>query len=198
MELQNSRRQKVQSSLNLTTEKEYKSINKSIEKEERRKQRKWEKQVELQNSASFRSVKAIQEYMDTWFLDPIIGFFLPGFGDLLTSFMTLPFIYVSLFKIRSLPLTLAVIYNMLVDCLLGTIPFFIGDIIDAFNRSYKKSYKLIVGFVEDDREIIRDVNKKALFMAIMICIVCVLIYLLVSFVISLTSAIYEWIAGLFA
>ena len=59
-----------------------------------------------------------------------------GVGDVLTSALALPFIYFALVQVRSIPLTLAVICNVLKDALLGSIPFFIGDIIDVFNRSY--------------------------------------------------------------
>ena len=130
--------------------------------------------------------------MDKYFLDPLIGFFLPGIGDFLTSALVLPFIYVSAVKIRSFPLTLAVIFNVLRDVAIGLIPMWIGDLLDCVNRGYLQNTRLIVGFVEDDKETIEKVNKKAVWMGIMIVVFCVIIYLLVK----LALAISEWIGSL--
>lgn len=183
---------------NLTTSKEMERINNSMDKERQRIEKKEARRAVLEKDGSYRTVKWISVAMDNFMLDPIIGFFVPGFGDVLTSVMTLPFIYVSLFKIKSIPLTLAVIYNMLIDAILGAIPFFIGDIIDVFNRSYKKSYRLIVGFIEDDKEIIKEVNRKALTTAVLIVVFCFIIYWLVSLVISLTTSVWEFISSFFS
>ena len=117
--------------------------------------------------------------MDDYFLDPILGFCLPIVGDFLTTLCVIPFLWASLARIKSLPLTLACIYNTMIDLVLGLIPFYVGDILDAFNKSYKKNYRLIVGFVEDDRNVIREVNEKAVRTAIMIGIFCIIIYYLV-------------------
>lgn len=92
-----------------------------------------------------------------------------------------------------IPLTLAVICNVLKDALLGAIPFFIGDIIDIFNRSYVANLKLITGYVNDDKEVIQEVNKKAAWSAIFIVILCVLIYFIVKWVMELGS----WFVSLF-
>ena len=132
--------------------------------------------------------------MDSYFLDPIIGFLLPaGTGDALTSIFVFPYIYVAAFQVKSLPLTLAVIFNVLKDVFLGMLPFWIGDIVDVFNRSYKQNARLIVGFVEDDKDVIEEVNRKAFWTGVMIIIFCVLIY----FLASLVAKIVSWFVGLF-
>ena len=132
--------------------------------------------------------------MDSYFLDPIIGFLLPaGTGDALTSIFVFPYIYVAAFQVKSLPLTLAVIFNVLKDVFLGMLPFWIGDIVDVFNRSYKQNARLIVGFVEDDKDVIQEVNRKAFWTGVMIIIFCVLIY----FLVSLVTKIVSWFVGLF-
>lgn len=84
--------------------------------------------------------------MDRYYLDPLVGLFFPAAGDIFSSAMMLPFLIMSLFKIKSLPLTLAILYNMLTDMMLGIIPLWIGDLFDIFNRSYTKNYRLIVFF----------------------------------------------------
>ncbi len=105
----------------------------------------------------------------------------------------MPYIYFALFKVKSIPLTLAVIVNILWDVLLGMIPFFIGDLVDFFNRSYVANLKMIVGYVNDDAEVVRSVRKKAFWSFVVILILCYLIYLMVKLVIWVVDAI----AGLF-
>ena len=145
------------------------------EKEERRKV--------LEQDLSYRMVKWIATAMDKWFIDPIIGFLAPGLGDIFTSVMTVPFIYVALCRVKSVPLTLAIIYNTLMDVLIGIIPL-LGDVFDFFNRSYKQNYAMIVGFVEGDKRITRVVNGKAVQFLILIVMICFIIYCLVGWIIT--------------
>lgn len=150
----------------------------------------WRKQVEQSNT--YQVLNKIAKVMDKYYLDPLIGF-IPGIGDFMTSLISVPFIYVSLVKIKSIPLTLAVIYNVLVDTLLGMIPFFVGNFLDVLVRCHLKNLKLIVGFVQDDRDIIKEVNKKAVFSAIGILVLLGLIYMLFKIVAQVVS----WVGGLF-
>ena len=93
---------------------------------------------------------------------------------------------------------------MLIDWLTGMIPFYIGDIIDVFNKAYKKNYRLIVGFVEGDEDIKKDINRKALYFSVMIVVFCMLIYAMFQLVHWLWqllagagSSLYEWLLRLF-
>lgn len=156
-----------------------------------------QRRMEIRQSSSYKIVRNIAKWMDRFFLDPIIGFFAPGFGDTLSAVFVIPFIYVAAFKIRSLPLTLAVIFNMLCDVAIGLIPFWIGDILDVVNRSYTQNLKLIVGFVEDDRQIIREVNRKAVWFGVMIVVFCVIIYYLLKLVVYVSSIIGDFLSNLF-
>lgn len=146
-------------------------------------ERRMRKRERLLNSSSYRMCKGISTFMDDFFLDPILGFFVPGVTDILLQSLTLPFIYISLFKIRSIPLTLAVIFNATVDMLVGLFPV-IGDFADIFVRSYKKSYRMIVGYIEEDEEVISQVRSRALFSAIMIAILGFAIYWTFTFLLS--------------
>ncbi len=191
-DFQSGRRRQAQEDLGLTSQEEQMDIEKSIRKEEQRKAEKEMRRMEIEMSSSYRMVQGIAKFMDKYLLDPIIGFFVPGIGDILSSVLVLPFIHVSLFKIKSVPLTLAVIYNVLIDVLIGLIPFYIGDIIDVFNRAYLKNARLITGFVEDDKEVISEVNRKAAWMGFMILVLCVLIY----FMVLLVMKLMDWLGGL--
>lgn len=79
------------------------------------------------------------------------------------------------------------------DVLIGAIPFCIGDVLDVFKRSYVENMRLITGYIDDDKEIINKVNKKAFWTAVFIAVLCWLIYWFISWAISVGS----WIASLF-
>ncbi len=199
-ELKN-RRRAAQEKLGYNDVQEQESINRSLQKEQERQAAKAARRAEIEESAAYRSAHAIAKYMDKWHLDAFVGFLPGGFWDFLTQVLILPYIYVSAVQVRSLPLTLAVIYNGLRDIAIGLIPLWIGNILDFFNRSYLQNIRLIVGFVEDDKEIISEVNRKAVKSAIMIGVFCFIIYLLVLLVIKVAGWIgdaFGWLGGLFS
>ncbi|MDD6552362.1 MAG: DUF4112 domain-containing protein [Prevotellaceae bacterium] len=128
---------------------------------------------------AYRSMQWLAKVMDQYFVDPILSFVLPGgTGDIVSSLLSLPFIYFSLFVVKSIPLTLAVIVNILRDILLGMLPFFVGDVIDFFFRSYGKNLNLITGYIEGDPKIIGEVHRKTALSIILILILLALIILL--------------------
>lgn len=165
-------------------------VEKAQQKEARRWQRKQEKRERLLSSPLLSTCYNIAKLMDRYYLDPVVGF-IPG-GDILTQFLNVPFVWMSLVKIRSLPLTLAVIFNSLLDMLLGAIPAFIGDIIDIFFKSYKKNLQLIIGYIEDDKETISTVRRYSILMGIGIFLLCYLIYLVFSFISSTISSVWHF------
>lgn len=183
----NNRRNDAMTELGFANEKEENVVSEAINKEELRRKRKEEKLRELQESDSYQLISFITTLSDKYFLDPIIGLF-PVVGDFITSVVGLPFIYVTLVKVRSIPLTLAVIYNYLIDMLLGCIPFWIGDIIDFFNRAHIKNMQLITHYVQDDKGTVSEVNSKALRTAFLIVILSVVIY----YMVKLVSGVLEW------
>lgn len=192
--MESSRRQQAQADLGMDFNREDEKREVALAKEQERAAKKEAKRQELMSMPSYRLMANTAKYMDKYFLDPILGFILPaGVGDALSSVFAFPFIYYSLCVIKSIPLTLAVIYNILMDVLIGAIPFCIGDVLDIFKRSYIDNLKLITGYIEDDKEIINKVNKKAFKTAIFIAVLCGLIYLVIRWAISVGN----WIASLF-
>ena len=119
-----------------------------LTKEERQEQRR----QEVANSLSYRITKFIAKWMDAYYLDPIIGFFLPGYGDIITAVLNIPFLFVSIFKLHSFKLTVAIILNVVIDFLVGLIPG-AGDFLDIFVKSYAKNSQLLIDHVENGREI---------------------------------------------
>ena len=123
--------------------------------------------------------------MDDYYIDPLLGLLPVGIGDMISSIVVIPFIYTSLVRLKSIPLTLAVLFNILKDILLGMLPFFIGDVIDVFYKSHKRNLDLVTGFVNNDRQIIQEVNRKAIWAVVAIAITCVLIYYVGKLIIEL-------------
>lgn len=154
----------------------------------------------VRNSGSYALSKFTAEYFDDLInigpihigLDPIIGFFLPGFGDILTQVTSVPAIYCALFELHSIPLTLACIYNSLKDWLVGLFPG-LGDILDCFVRSNRANFRLLNGFVDDDPAIKDEVNSKAAVTAVLIIILGLLIY----GVICIIGSVFDFIGSLF-
>ena len=151
-----------------------------------------EKQEIIRNSASYKLVHAIAQWMDRRLLDPLIGLVLPGFGDALTSVFAVPYLYLSIVKLKSIPLTLAIICNILLDVLIGIIPY-IGVVGDVFKRAFTRNAALIKGYVEGDKAIMQEIDRKAVGMAFLIVILCGLIYAMVLAAVK----IVEWIGSFF-
>ena len=151
-----------------------------------------EKQEIIRNSVSYKLVHAIALWMDRRLLDPLIGLVLPGFGDALTSVLAVPYLYLSIVKLKSIPLTLAIVCNILLDVLIGIIPY-IGVVGDVFKRAFTKNAAMIKGYVEGNRAIMQEIDRKSVGMAFLIVILCGLIYAMVLAAVK----IVEWVGSFF-
>lgn len=151
-----------------------------------------EKQEIIRNSVSYKLVHAIALWMDRRLLDPLIGLVLPGFGDALTSVLAVPYLYLSIVKLKSIPLTLAIVCNILLDVLIGIIPY-IGVVGDVFKRAFTRNAAMIKGYVGGDRAIMQEIDRKAVGMAFLIVILCGLIYAMVLAAVK----IVEWAGSFF-
>ena len=151
-----------------------------------------EKQEIIRNSVSYKLVHAIALWMDRRLLDPLIGLVLPGFGDALTSVLAVPYLYLSIVKLKSIPLTLAIVCNILLDVLIGIIPY-IGVVGDVFKRAFTRNAAMIKGYVDGDRAIMQEIDRKAVGMAFLIVILCGLIYAMVLAAVK----IVEWAGSFF-
>ena len=147
----------------------------------------------LMDNKVYQTMNDITRYMDLYYLDAIIGI-IPGWGDVITMFCVVPFIYFSTRVIKSIPLTLAIINNALRDVLLGMIPFFIGDVIDVFHRANTKNMAMIQGFVDGNVTVTKEVNQKAIQSAVILIILLILIALMIWALASFGSYLYSLIA----
>lgn len=147
-------------------------------------------QSRLQASKVYRATQLIAKWMDTFFIDPIVGFFAPGWGDILASVLSIPYLYISVFKIRSLALTLAIVYNFLLDAVVGLVPF-LGDFVDLLSKAYQRNYRLIIGFVEGDAHVVQKVNRQAKLSALLIVLLAGVLYLAYT----LIKELITWLWG---
>lgn len=127
-----------------------------------------ERKERLAKNRLYSFMRVVATYMDRYHVDGIVGLVPGGVGDVVTSLLSLVYVYFSVFRLRSLPLTLAVLCNILRDVLLGLIPFYVGDAIDFFNRSNVRNMRLVDGFVNDDEVVMREINKKAIVSGLLI------------------------------
>lgn len=127
---------------------------KPISKKEARKQ-------QFKSSRSYRMMKKVALYMDQYYLDGIAGLVPGGIGDAVMSLFSVVHIYFCLIRLRSIPLTLAIVNNVMRDVLMGMLPFFIGDVIDFLNKAHVKNMQLIDGYINNDEHIISGLNRKA-------------------------------------
>ena len=156
-----------------------------------------QRRARLMDNQVYQSMQSFTRYMDRFYLDAVIGL-IPGWGDAVALLCVVPFVYFSMFIIKSIPLTLAVLNNALRDVLLGMIPFFIGDVIDIFHRANMKNMAMIQGFIDVDEAIIKQVNRRALQSAIVLLVLLLLIALMIWLLISFGSYLYSVIASVFA
>ena len=153
-----------------------------------------QRRARLMDNQVYQSMQSFTRYMDRFYLDAVIGL-IPGWGDAVALLCVVPFVYFSMFIIKSIPLTLAVLNNALRDVLLGMIPFFIGDVIDIFHRANMKNMAMIQGFIDGDEAIIKQVNRRALQSAIVLVVLLLLIALMIWALISFGSDLYSLIAS---
>lgn len=147
---------------------------------------------EIKNRKEYAMLQTVAKYMDRYHIDGMIGL-VPYVGDYFSAVALIPFAYVTLFVVKSVPLTLAVINNCLRDILIGMIPFMIGNIIDFFHKSNLQSMNMIIGYVEGDKETVKAVKRSALLSVIIMVILITLIVLMAILLVKLGA----WIVSLF-
>lgn len=153
-------------------------------------------QDELERSSlSYRSAKRIKRFLDDYHLDAVLGFLFPGAGDVVLWLSALPLLYVALIKVGSVRLTLAILSNVLVDSLIGMVPL-LGDVADFLFKAHRRSFTLLEGFVEGDKTIIREVNKRATISIITIIVCIILIGLLLYLFAHLLIQFYSYLITL--
>ncbi len=104
--------------------------------------------LDKQNHETPESARDLErlEFLATWldrrFLDPVLGFFVPGAGDTLSSLLGLYGVFVAL-KIGVHPIVVArMLVNLSIDAIVGGVPF-LGAIFDFFYRAHVRNLELV-------------------------------------------------------
>lgn len=150
----------------------------------------------LQRSRSYHAAKEISRYLDDYYIDGILGL-IPVAGDVVSQSFHAVFLYVAAVKLRSARLTVVVLFNSLMDILIGLIPF-LGDVLDFINKSHKRNFALIEGFALGDKAVISQVNRRAAMAAVGILLLLAGIVLLLKWSWALMVWLYHWVPTLFA
>lgn len=134
-------------------------------------------------------MQRLTAYLDKYYLDAIAGFVPGGVGDVVGALFGLVHVYFSLFFLRSLPLTFAILNNSLRDVFMGMIPFYVGDVIDFFHKANRKNMELIDGFINEDQEIIHTVNRKAWQFGLSVLVLVLLIFAMLALLVWLAEKV---------
>ncbi|MGB0838458.1 MAG: DUF4112 domain-containing protein [Flavobacteriaceae bacterium] len=128
--------------------------------------------------------------MDDYFLDPILGLF-PGVGDVISSVLSIYSLRIA-WKLRSFPLFIAMLFNILLDLLIGLIPV-AGTLGDFFFKSNKKNYKLAQGYIEGNPRIKSSIKKRMYAFILGVVLILLAIVQVWSWAVEFTT----WLMGLF-
>ena len=150
----------------------------------------------IRNTSAYKFSQGIAKYLDRYFLDPVVGL-VPVVGDASPVVLSLPSIYLALVHLKSIPLALAMIFNVMIDIVLGMIPFYVGNILDFFHKAYKRNMELVDGWLDGDQQKIEEVKSKAVITAVMIVLFCLIIYWLISLLGGIVDSVFGWIGGWF-
>lgn len=156
--------------------------NKKLSAEKKRKLKKELQKKQIEKSRHYQIIKFSKKWLEDYHLDGIIGL-VPIVGDIASQFFSYSFLYVAIVRLKSYRLTMAILCNVLLDILIGLIPY-LGIVLDFVHRSYKYNFNLIIGFVNDDPEIVRQVNKRAAWTTVVVVVLCGLIVALIWAIIN--------------
>lgn len=143
----------------------------------------------LAQSKSYWWAKKLKTWLDDYYLDGIVGL-IPIIGDILTQLFNFVFVYISIFKIRSIRLTIIILFYSLLDVLIGLIPY-IGAIVDFFYKSFEKNLTLIDNFVKQDASTIKKVNTLTFWALIGIFLLLIAIGVLIYWSWWLIDSVYQ-------
>lgn len=94
-------------------------------------------------SREIERIRVITRWLDDRYLDPIVGFLLPGLGDIVPMTFGL-YVIVTAARRRVPPVVLArMMLNIGIDALAGVVPI-LGDVFDAAFKAHKRNAELLV------------------------------------------------------
>jgi hypothetical protein len=98
--------------------------------------------VERERDVELMRVRRVARILDDGFIDPLLGFFLPGVGDLIGSLLGLYVVGLALRR-KVAPIIIARMFlNLAIDAGVGSIPV-LGDVFDIVYRANNKNVDLL-------------------------------------------------------
>ncbi|MCQ2193750.1 MAG: DUF4112 domain-containing protein [Paludibacteraceae bacterium] len=175
--MSNQRRRETGERLGFDSQNDQQKQLEAIEKERKRREEKERISQRIRESKSYRIL--ISGAIGFDILDAFLGIF-EFFGDALSFVVGLGYVYISAFVVRHLRLSLAVLFVLLTDLLIGFIPV-IGT---AFDIVFPASYicrNMIQGVVDHDKKQIRLVNIISISGFFIVAGMFALVYWLISY-----------------
>ena len=87
-------------------------------------------------------VRKLSRVMDDYFVDPILGFVVPGAGDLIGAGMGLYTVAYALRRRVSPVVITRMLMNLTIDAIVGAVPF-VGDVFDLGWKAHKRNLALL-------------------------------------------------------
>jgi hypothetical protein len=85
----------------------------------------------------------IADWLDDRYVDPIVGFVLPGAGDVLTTLVGLYPVVVAVRRRMPAVVVARMVRNLGIDLLVGAVPI-AGDVFDFFYKAHRKNADLLL------------------------------------------------------
>ena len=92
-------------------------------------------------------VRTAAKVLDSYFVDPLIGLFIPGGGDVIGSLLGVYTVMIAVRRGVSPVIIARMIMNLGLDAIVGFIPF-VGDLFDFGFKANKKNAELLAQSVE--------------------------------------------------
>lgn len=96
----------------------------------------------MSDDKDIAAAETLAKWMDDRFLDPILGFALPGVGDVVGSLVGLYVVVVALRRKMPVVTVARMLMNLGVDALVGAVPV-AGDLFDVAWKANKKNVRLL-------------------------------------------------------
>jgi hypothetical protein len=98
--------------------------------------------VHVHDDRELRAAETIASWMDRRFVDPILGFLVPGAGDVLGALVGLYPVMLAWRRRAPKVLVARMLLNLSVDLLVGLVPL-LGDVWDFFFRAHSRNLALL-------------------------------------------------------
>lgn len=137
-------------------------------------------------SRDLATVRTMVKTLDTYYVDPIVGLFVPGLGDLMTSIVG-AFVVIVAARRKVPPIVIArMLLNLGFDAAIGLIPF-AGDVADVALKANKKNLALL-----EDRSVTRKATWKDWAAVVGAAVLCIGI---IAFVIWIVAQLFGAVFG---